>query len=230
MTTIVETTRTPLPWWKEPTKDQWLAWVAAWLGWTLDSFDFTIFLLIMLPIAQEFRSAADGRDVRVHDHAVDAAGRRGLVGLARRSARPPAAVDDLDPRLFAVQLHRRLLADFLVPVPVPRAARLLHGGGMAGRRGLGYGAVADPLARLHERRIAGLVGDRLPAVERRLRPALHLDRLARLPVDRRSAGADGRLCSLFRQRAAGLGREPAAAARRKSRSAGCRCSASSSAA
>src|SRR5258708_10049628 len=43
-----------LPWWKEPTKDQWYAWVAAWLGWTLDSFDFTIFLLIMLPISQEF--------------------------------------------------------------------------------------------------------------------------------------------------------------------------------
>jgi SHS family lactate transporter-like MFS transporter len=44
----------PIPWWKEPTKDQWLAWIAAWLGWTLDSFDFTIFLLIMLPISQEF--------------------------------------------------------------------------------------------------------------------------------------------------------------------------------
>jgi MFS transporter, SHS family, lactate transporter len=43
-----------VPWWKEPTKDQWLAWVAAWLGWTLDAFDFTIFLLIMLPIAQSF--------------------------------------------------------------------------------------------------------------------------------------------------------------------------------
>jgi SHS family lactate transporter-like MFS transporter len=28
--------------------------VAAWLGWTLDAFDFTIFLLIMLPISQEF--------------------------------------------------------------------------------------------------------------------------------------------------------------------------------
>ena len=49
----VETVKT-IPWWKEPTKDQWLAWVAAWLGWTLDSFDFTIFLLIMLPISQEF--------------------------------------------------------------------------------------------------------------------------------------------------------------------------------
>ena len=43
-----------VPWWKEPTKDQWHAYVAAWLGWTLDAFDFTIFLLIMVPIAQEF--------------------------------------------------------------------------------------------------------------------------------------------------------------------------------
>jgi MFS transporter, SHS family, lactate transporter len=43
-----------VPWWKEPTKDQWYAYVAAWLGWTLDAFDFTVFLLIMLPISQEF--------------------------------------------------------------------------------------------------------------------------------------------------------------------------------
>ena len=50
---MVETVKS-IPWWKEPTKDQWYAWVAAWLGWTLDSFDFTIFLLIMLPISQEF--------------------------------------------------------------------------------------------------------------------------------------------------------------------------------
>jgi SHS family lactate transporter-like MFS transporter len=44
----------PVSWWKEPTKEQWVAWWAAWLGWTLDAFDFTIFLLIMVPIAQEF--------------------------------------------------------------------------------------------------------------------------------------------------------------------------------
>src|SRR5258708_4050107 len=42
------------PWWKEPTKDQWYAYIAAWLGWTLDAFDFTIFLLLMVPIAKEF--------------------------------------------------------------------------------------------------------------------------------------------------------------------------------
>jgi MFS transporter, SHS family, lactate transporter len=47
-----ETQRTP--WWREPTKDQWLAWWAAWLGWTLDAFDFTVFLLIMVPISQQF--------------------------------------------------------------------------------------------------------------------------------------------------------------------------------
>jgi SHS family lactate transporter-like MFS transporter len=43
-----------MPWWKEPTKDQWYAFGAAWLGWVLDAFDFTVFLLIMVPIAKEF--------------------------------------------------------------------------------------------------------------------------------------------------------------------------------
>src|SRR5262249_42293379 len=45
-------TEANVPWWKEPTRDQWKAYVAAWLGWTLDAFDFTIFLLIMVPIAK----------------------------------------------------------------------------------------------------------------------------------------------------------------------------------
>jgi SHS family lactate transporter-like MFS transporter len=43
-----------VPWWKEPTRDQWYAFIAAWLGWTLDAFDFTVFLLIMHAIAQDF--------------------------------------------------------------------------------------------------------------------------------------------------------------------------------
>ena len=44
----------PVAWWKEPSKDQWYAYGAAWAGWTLDAFDFTAFLLIMAPIAKEF--------------------------------------------------------------------------------------------------------------------------------------------------------------------------------
>jgi MFS transporter, SHS family, lactate transporter len=49
----VETANSTL-WWKEPTRDQWYAWVAAWAGWTLDAFDFTAFLLVIVPIAKEF--------------------------------------------------------------------------------------------------------------------------------------------------------------------------------
>ncbi len=41
------------PWWKEPTRAQWLAFSAAWFGWVLDAFDFTVFLLAMPHIAKE---------------------------------------------------------------------------------------------------------------------------------------------------------------------------------
>lgn len=43
-----------MPWWKEPTKDQWLAWSAGFFGWALDGFDFTIFLFVIVAIAKEF--------------------------------------------------------------------------------------------------------------------------------------------------------------------------------
>ena len=53
-----------LPWWKEPTKDQWYAYCAAWLGWTLDAFDFTVFLLIMRAaydaLDEETRASIEG--------------------------------------------------------------------------------------------------------------------------------------------------------------------------
>jgi SHS family lactate transporter-like MFS transporter len=44
----------PIAWWKEPSRDQWYAWWAAWLGWTLDGFDFTVYLLIIVPVSKEF--------------------------------------------------------------------------------------------------------------------------------------------------------------------------------
>jgi len=42
------------PWWREPTRPQWISFLAAWAGWVLDGFDFTIFLLAMPAIAREF--------------------------------------------------------------------------------------------------------------------------------------------------------------------------------
>lgn len=54
MTTATDVRGQDVPWWREPTKDQWYAWVAGWLGWMLDAFDFTIFFLVMVAIAKEF--------------------------------------------------------------------------------------------------------------------------------------------------------------------------------
>jgi MFS transporter, SHS family, lactate transporter len=42
------------PWWREPTRAQWTSFLAAWAGWVLDGFDFTIFLLVLPQIAAEF--------------------------------------------------------------------------------------------------------------------------------------------------------------------------------
>ncbi len=42
------------PWWKEPTRAQWAAFGAAWIGWVLDAFDFTIYITVALSIIKEF--------------------------------------------------------------------------------------------------------------------------------------------------------------------------------
>src|ERR1700727_67352 len=47
-------TTAEVPLWREPTRGQWMSFLAAWFGWVLDAFDFTIFLLVMPRIAKEF--------------------------------------------------------------------------------------------------------------------------------------------------------------------------------
>ena len=47
-------TATSTAWWREPTRAQWLAFLAAWAGWVLDAFDFTIYLIVVPEIAREF--------------------------------------------------------------------------------------------------------------------------------------------------------------------------------
>jgi SHS family lactate transporter-like MFS transporter len=42
------------PWWREPTSRQWSCYLAAWAGWVLDAFDFTVYLLVAAEIADEF--------------------------------------------------------------------------------------------------------------------------------------------------------------------------------
>jgi SHS family lactate transporter-like MFS transporter len=47
-------TPAPPPWWREPTAQQWSCFLAAWAGWVVDAFDFTVYLLVAAHIADEF--------------------------------------------------------------------------------------------------------------------------------------------------------------------------------
>lgn len=51
--TATAATATQMPWWKEPTKGQWMSFLAAWIGWVMDAFDFTIYLLAVPAITKE---------------------------------------------------------------------------------------------------------------------------------------------------------------------------------
>ena len=116
-----------VPWYREPTKDQWLAWVAGWLGWTLDAFDFTMFLLIMVPISKEF-----GVPLTAVAFVLSVTLWLRLVGAVtsgwfadRIGRKTPLMV--VDPAVFPVQLRCGVLAEFRGTVLVPRFARPRHG-------------------------------------------------------------------------------------------------------
>ena len=163
-------------WWKEPTKDQWYAYIAAWMGWTLDAFDFTVFLLIMAPIAQEFGVPLIEVTAIFSVTLIMRLGGATASGwLADRlGRRAPLMISIL--WYSVLQPRRGLLAQFHVPVRGPGIAGHRDGRRMAGRRGTGDGVLARALARLHVRRVAGLVGPGFRAVGARLR----------LPLRRRS--------------------------------------------
>src|SRR6185503_13264527 len=46
------------PWWREPTRKQWAAFSAAWVGWVLDAFDFTIYIVVAREMMKEFGVSA----------------------------------------------------------------------------------------------------------------------------------------------------------------------------
>ncbi|HEX9247008.1 MAG TPA: MFS transporter [bacterium] len=52
--TMVMGTRAQAPWWSEVTPEQRRTLLAAWAGWVLDAFDFTILLLVLANIAGTF--------------------------------------------------------------------------------------------------------------------------------------------------------------------------------
>ena len=109
-----------------------------------------MFLLIMVPIAQEFNvPLTEVTAVFTITLWLRLVGATASGWLADRVGRKtPLMISIL--WYLDLQLHRRLLADLRLPVLLPRAARHRHGRGMAGRRLAGDGILAGALARLHE--------------------------------------------------------------------------------
>jgi hypothetical protein len=187
-----------IPWWKEPTKDQWRAWVAAWLGWIRDAFDFTIFLLIMWPIAQDF-------DLPLT--AVTAVFTLSLwmrlLG-ATASGWPADRIGRKKPLMIShvvldLQLRRRLFPGLLVPVfPLARLYR------RSSASIVGLGALLSPMA-------LGLGG--WPRQRHRIQPrrALSLQGKFRRVGRRTVVRSDGKLAAMMTQTQLVLSREPAAA-------------------
>jgi SHS family lactate transporter-like MFS transporter len=170
MATVADTARS-ISWWKEPTKDQWYAWVAAWLGWTLDAFDFTAFLLIIVPIAKEFdvpvTAVTAVLTITLWMRLVGATANGWLADRIGRKAPLMISIGwysvcnflaGLAPSFFLLFLFRALLG--------------IGMGAMACRRRAGDGDLAGPLARLHGRGDAGLLGNRVFVVECALRALL----------------------------------------------------------
>ena len=154
---------------------------------------------------QGIRCPADRGDCCLYFDLMVAPDRRHRLGLARRSHRPQEAADDLDRLVLGLQLHRRLLPQLRLPVLLPRAC-WASAWARSGRSAPRWRwKVADPLARLHGGRDAGIMGAGWLAVGRCLRVALRLHRLARPAVDRRLAGVGNRLRSEVRQRTARSG-------------------------
>jgi SHS family lactate transporter-like MFS transporter len=50
----VTASRPDVAWWREPTATQWTNYLAAWAGWVLDGFDFSIYLFALTQIQAEF--------------------------------------------------------------------------------------------------------------------------------------------------------------------------------
>ena len=175
-----------------------MAWVAAWLGWTLDAFDFTIFLLIMVPISQTF------------DVPLVAVTAVFTVTLWLRLAGATASgwLADRIGRKTPLMIS---IAWYSCATSFPASRRpsgscscsarcWASAWAQSGRLApLAMEFMAGALARFHERHSPGLVVSWLPAVQRRLRVAVRQHRLAWFAVDRHPPALAVSLCPPLRE-------------------------------
>ena len=136
-----------LPWYRQVNKDQWKAFWAAYLGWMLDGFDFTIIVLLLPEIQRSFgvNNATAGALVTATllFRVVGGAG----AGDGRRPLGPEAPADFLDPVVLVVRVPQRVLDKLPDPDALPSAVRHRHGWRLGSRHAAGARALAGPPSR-----------------------------------------------------------------------------------
>ena len=208
------------PWWREPTKDNWYAFIASWLGWTLDAFDFTVFLFLLVPIAKEFNAdltlvvLVGSLTMWMRFVGAVAAG-----WMADRMGRRA-------PLMISILWYSacNFIAGFSPTFLFLLVFRTLLGIGMGAEWPAGAALATESwpaaVARPDVGRAAGIVGAGLSGRRGAVCHRVRRHRLARHAMDGRAAGAGRGLDPRLRQGTGGLGRKPEAAKseqRRKSK-------------
>ena len=204
-----------------------MAWWAAWLGWTLDAFDFTIFLLIMVPIAQEFHVPLTAVTavfaITLWMRLVGAVASGWLADRVGRKI----------PLMISILWYSicNFIAGFSPTFAFLFFFRALLGIGMGAEWPAGMALAMETWPARSRGLMASSFkarGHRLPDVLGLLWAVLQFRRLARLPVGRDPAGAGGFLGPQIRQRAGSLAGEPSEATRSRIARCTCHCWPSSS--
>ena len=164
---------------------------AAYLGWTLDAFDFFIMVFVLRDIAQTFATTITVVTIAITlTLAMRALGAWIFGRLADRFGRRPTLMANIL-TVFGAGTRHRLLTH---PHSFHRsqgAVRHCDGWGVGRWRLSHHGSPSRSLARSGLRPAAGRLSQRLPAGHDRLLDRLRLCRLARAVCDRRAAGPAG---------------------------------------
>ena len=154
------------------TGPQWRAFIAAYLGWTLDAFDYFLLVLLARRSRRGLWHGPRGDLEGDRPHARHAAGRRARLRSHRRPFRPAPGADGQHPSLCRGRAPHRLRPHPHRVFHHARDLRHRHGRRM-GRRGLdGHGVGPGEVPRAPFRRPAAGLSDGLPPGRARRGPCL----------------------------------------------------------